>query len=87
MSMIAFVEAYKKQCLPTLQCIQLAHCYTEIQADVIMATAHREKGREWAQVRLHNDFKGIDTVEEKNIFYVALTRASRVLDYTGDKIP
>ena len=80
--MIAFVETYKKKCLSALRCIESACQYTETEADVIMATVHKAKGREWAQGRLHTYFKGMDTVEDKHILYVALTRASQVLDYS-----
>jgi F-box protein, helicase, 18 len=79
-AMIAFVETYKKRCLFILRRIALACQYTETKADVIAATVHKAKGREWPQVRLHNDFKDMDTAEEKHILYVALTRASQILD-------
>jgi len=78
--MIVFVETYKKKCLSILRRIELTCQYTETEADVIAATVHRAKGREWPQVRLHDDFKDMDTAEEKHILYVALTRASHVLE-------
>jgi len=83
-AMIVFVETYKKKCLSILRRIELTCQYRETEADVTAATVHKAKGREWQQVRLHNDFKDMDTAEEKHILYVALTRASHVLDCPSD---
>lgn len=53
-------------------------------ADIILTTAHKSKGMEWDHVVLANDFK-MDSViestnqEEVNLFYVACTRAIKVL--------
>lgn len=51
-------------------------------ADVVIATAHRAKGREWNTVRLAGDFKHPDdmNLEELRLLYVAVTRAKRNLD-------
>ena len=83
-AMIVFVETYKKKCLSILRRIELTCQYTEIEADVVTATVHKAKGREWTQVCLHDDFKDMDTAEEKHILYVALTRASHVLECSSD---
>lgn len=63
---------------------------TEGQAQLVVSTAHRSKGREWPRVRIHNDFRapsadpvtGLVTVrrEEARLAYVAVTRARVVLD-------
>lgn len=57
----------------------------ENQADVIVSTAHRSKGREWQTVRLAGDFpepgeRGAAAAEELRLAYVAATRARDVLD-------
>lgn len=60
--------------------------------DVIMTTAHKAKGREWATVILGDDFPspfnqqgewiGLNDME-RNLLYVALTRAKELLGYNG----
>lgn len=49
-------------------------------ADVILTTAHKSKGREWPQVVLADDFPGAGEAgelpdQERNLLYVAATRA------------
>lgn len=65
----------------------------EKQADVVITTAHRAKGREWDGVSLAGDFKhpaDMDS-DELRLLYVAVTRAKKHLDITqlpdqkGDK--
>jgi UvrD-like helicase family protein len=58
----------------------------EEQADLILSTAHKAKGREWDSVRLAPDFlssrlNGVDPNAEAEVrlFYVAMTRAKRLL--------
>lgn len=56
----------------------------EKDADLVLSTAHKSKGREWKSVRLEDDFrhqgsKGYSE-EESNILYVAATRAINNLD-------
>ena len=57
---------------------------TEENADVVLCTAHKSKGREWDSVKLENDFPlpGSDrfTEEEVNLLYVAITRARKFLN-------
>jgi superfamily I DNA/RNA helicase len=62
--------------------------HTEDQADVVVSTAHKAKGREWPTVRLIDDFlqskpdseeHRIDPAEVR-LFYVALTRAQKAVD-------
>lgn len=52
--------------------------YPEQKADIVFSTAHRAKGREWERVVLCDDFT-LNNDHEMNLYYVALTRASRVL--------
>lgn len=55
----------------------------ERNADLIVSTAHKSKGREWDRVRIADDFpeepKG-DFDEELRLLYVAVTRAKLELD-------
>lgn len=64
----------------------------EDQADVIVSTAHKAKGREWSKVAIASDFRpdidketGMISVSdgEARLAYVAVTRAKNVLDRTG----
>lgn len=65
----------------------------EDEADVVISTAHRSKGREWLGVRIHEDFRapspdsatGLVTVrkEEARLAYVAVTRGRLVVDNTA----
>ncbi len=56
----------------------------EGQAEVVLSTAHKAKGREWATVALSSDFRmpgnELYSPEESNLLYVAATRARQVLD-------
>lgn len=59
----------------------------ECQAQIVISTAHKAKGREWSQVRLGEDFPDLTdsegkmtaSTEELNLLYVAATRARSVL--------
>lgn len=58
----------------------------EDQAEVIVSTAHKAKGREWDRVRIAADFKRSDDGElppraELMLMYVACTRAKLALDH------
>lgn len=55
---------------------------TEEQADFVVSTAHRTKGREWSTVQLGQDFPTADKLgdEERRLLYVAGTRAQEELD-------
>lgn len=55
---------------------------SEEQCNVILCSAHKSKGLQWKQVRIANDFS-LKTEEEQNLFYVACTRATRVLDISN----
>ncbi|XAI97096.1 putative DNA helicase [Dolichospermum phage Dfl-JY45] len=69
----------------------------EENADVILTTAHKSKGREWDHVRLTDDFVGVTVEdiqgpkpknsrwepEQSRLLYVAVTRAQKTLDVSG----
>lgn len=64
----------------------------ERQADVVISTAHKAKGREWGTVRIATDFAepkprddGVTRllVDECMLAYVSVTRAKLVLDRSG----
>ncbi|MET8765515.1 UvrD-helicase domain-containing protein [Streptomyces sp. NPDC004658] len=66
---------------------------SEEQAELVVSTAHRSKGREWPAVRIHADFRApkpdqktglvILPREEGRLAYVAVTRAREQLDDTA----
>ena len=67
---------------------------SEDDADVVLSTAHRAKGREWSTVRIASDFREPKKDPESNaeptiprgeamLAYVAVTRAKLVLDRKG----
>jgi hypothetical protein len=58
----------------------------EDDADVVVSTAHKSKGREWASVQLAGDFPEDAQDEELRLLYVAVTRAKLELDITGVKL-
>lgn len=66
----------------------LTRMSSEDEAEVVISTAHKAKGREWSSVQLAPDFTTKDgsTREgdaEKRLLYVAVTRAREVLDILG----
>ena len=58
----------------------------EGNADVILTTAHKSKGRQWDQVVIAEDFRDLkdiwenDNQQEINLLYVAVTRAVNTLE-------
>lgn len=63
----------------------------EVEADLVLSTAHKSKGREWKRVKLANDFQYPQpgengevkfNPEEARLLYVAVTRAEKKLDIT-----
>ncbi|GAA0289221.1 UvrD-helicase domain-containing protein [Streptomyces turgidiscabies] len=66
---------------------------SEQQAELVVSTAHRSKGREWPAARIHSDFRApkpdqqtglvILPREEARLAYVAVTRAREQLDDTA----
>lgn len=70
----------------------LSNLTPEADADVVISTAHKAKGREWDSVALADDFAKVEkkdgTTAELNpaelrLLYVAVTRARRDLDLTS----
>lgn len=57
---------------------------TESDADLVICTAHKSKGREWDTVQLAADFptKSKCGDSDRKLLYVAVTRAKLVLDIT-----
>lgn len=57
----------------------------EAQADLVVSTAHKSKGREWDSVVLASDFPTRDRCSDSDLklLYVAVTRAKIELDLTG----
>ncbi|MFI8300038.1 UvrD-helicase domain-containing protein [Streptomyces nigra] len=66
---------------------------SEAQAELVVSTAHKAKGREWPRVQIHGDFRapkpdqktGLVVLprEEARLAYVAVTRAREQLDDTA----
>ncbi len=56
----------------------------EKDADLVVSTAHKSKGREWDSVRLAEDFPtdGKSSDSDRRLAYVAATRARLLLDVT-----
>ena len=79
LAIINFIQDYHNDVPEILKLIKRLCSYTEEEADIIMTTAHKAKGRQWSQVHVHNDFLSNTSSEEKNIYYVALTRAVDVM--------
>ncbi len=54
----------------------------EEDADCVISTAHKSKGREWESVKLGGDFPTINKMgdSDRRLLYVAATRAKLVLD-------
>jgi hypothetical protein len=54
----------------------------EQDADLVVSTAHKSKGREWDSVKLAGDFPTVDKMcdADRRLLYVAATRAKLALD-------
>lgn len=57
----------------------------EEDADIVISTAHKSKGRQWKKVKVASDFptKSKSTDADKKLLYVTCTRAQEVLDITS----
>lgn len=55
----------------------------ERDADLVVSTAHKSKGREWTSVRLGPDFPDEPNEQEMRLLYVAVTRAREQLDISS----
>jgi hypothetical protein len=60
----------------------VANTVSEQEADLVVTTAHKSKGREWDAVRIYSDFPpNVEDADADNrLLYVAVTRARKVLD-------
>ena len=77
---IKFIDTYGGKTLNLLNLLEKSGNFPEAQADIIFSTAHKSKGREWDHVIIAEDFK-LKSDQDKNLYYVALTRAKKVLDH------
>ncbi len=59
---------------------------SEANADIVVSTAHKSKGREWDFVLLADDFPEDPNEEELRLLYVAVSRARLRLDTTAVKL-
>lgn len=86
---VRLVEQHGDQLPDMIAQLRQAGEVSEEKADIVLSTAHKAKGREWATVKLGQDYcshlayirKGEPLrVEELNILYVAATRATEHLE-------
>jgi superfamily I DNA/RNA helicase len=77
---INFVLTNKTRTLDLLKLIRESGKFLEDRADIIFSTAHKSKGKEWDNVIIADDFR-LDKDQDKNLYYVALTRAKKILDH------
>lgn len=70
----------KFRCRPIISALD--NMPPENRADVVLSTSHKAKGREWDRVKLANDFRPIERMDdaELRVLYVAATRAKWLLD-------
>ena len=88
-----FVKEHRSAVPSLLKQLENSCTYSENQADVILTTGHKAKGREFDQVVLDSDFerrfmkdgkpKEKVSVDESNLFYVALTRTILKLELSS----
>lgn len=80
-TMVELIESFT----PRRLVVALDGVVTEKNADVVISTAHRAKGREWDEVKLHGDFLHVEDmdIEDLRLAYVATTRAKISLDRTA----
>jgi len=67
-----------------VETLQRISMNTEEDADIVLSTVHKSKGKQWPEVELAQDFRTPDsnmfTEEEAYLLYVAVTRASERLN-------
>lgn len=71
---VQILEQYTSNLHKVLSYIEASEVKDMKDADVIFTTAHKAKGLEFSTVKILDDFN-IDTYEERNLLYVAITRA------------
>lgn len=86
---VSLIEKYKPEGVLQI----LGQLVDEDQADVVLSTAHKSKGREWPKVRIADDFREPRRSEDNPhpelpredamLAYVAVTRAQLTLDRYG----
>ena len=82
--MVNLIENYGTQAILDV----CAASVNEDEADLIVSTAHKAKGREWDSVRIAPDFRqpedgSAPREDEMMLMYVAVTRAKLALDRSG----
>ena len=87
--LIALINTYKNGFQSIIWTVERANYVNEKEADIILSTIHKSKGREWNNVTIEDDFtifddNNLDSIlaqekEELNILYVAITRAKKGL--------
>jgi superfamily I DNA/RNA helicase len=84
--LINFVEKYNNDLVGTLEKLRNVSDVKEKEADLIISTIHKAKGREWNNVVVEDDFKLSEKTsdEEWNLLYVAITRAEKTLCLRGN---
>lgn len=78
LSMVRLVNKFS----PSSLIDALNRCTEETEANIVVTTAHRAKGREWNNVKIDSDFPHISDMAEEDLrlIYVALTRAKLNID-------
>ena len=84
--LISFVEKYNDNLVETLEKLRNVSDVKEKEADLIISTIHKAKGREWDNVVIEDDFKLSEKTsdEEWNLLYVAVTRTQKTLSLKGN---
>lgn len=81
LSSIDFVLKNEDETLDVLRKLEKATRYSESEADIVLSTAHKSKGREWDNVSLSGSDFSLKNSQEMNLYYVALTRAKNILEH------
>jgi superfamily I DNA/RNA helicase len=83
--LISFIEKYENNSSNVLRNLENVSQVKEKEADLIISTIHKAKGREWDNVVIEDDFKLSEKTadEEWNLLYVAVTRAQKTLCLRG----
>ncbi len=85
-SLVKLVDKYSSSLSQLIRVIEMAGKITANEAEVTITTTHKAKGREWDSVQVHDDFFTARCPEqaqaERNLLYVAATRAKTRLDVT-----
>lgn len=84
--LISFIEKYQNNSMKVLRNLENVSQVKEKEADLIVSTIHKAKGREWDNVVIEDDFKISEKTfnEEWNLLYVAVTRAQKILCLRGN---